>query len=572
MSHNKVPKTQRALVLQGGGALGAYEAGVLEVLCTKLYEEDKENKREDGLLFDIVAGTSIGATNGAILVSQFLQTQSWVKAADKLHKFWTYQLSIKNPDISELSKPWYDEWMKRTTAASQEAARRYYSVKKLLLNQVRNNMYYQCNPFIFDDRFFDNFYQAKGPNDDLQDCKDPNCKKPNFLHNVWVLHSIKPLQDSIQQYAKFPIATEFHDKDHGERQPRLLVFSVDVAEGVTVAFDSYPKADGSRKSEYSNYVISYNDGITIDHLMASNTLPEFYYYARVPTNEQEREDIRCIRDKNEEKDIRYFWDGGLLSNTPIRELLDAHQQYWSEVENKDKIPDLEVYIVNVHPSKMDIQSLPEDYDGAKDRKNDIIFGDRTSHYDEKMAHLIADYANFGTQMKGLAYEAISQVNDEKKKQELEERLKTILATRTTNKDSKAHPRRYEDLTRFAFNLTIAMRIERTNYINSIFGKTGDLTLETINKLIKEGKCDAWFSIIQKEMIDLEIADMDKHHLMELLYKAMQNLRKNDYEDNDSQTYHSLREFVKVLEDPEKSKTDRSSKMVKSVEAFMGILA
>ena len=50
------------------------------------------------------------------------------------------------------------------------------------------------------------------------------------------------------------------------------MFSVDVAEGVTVAFDSYPKADGSRKSEYGNCVISYNDGINIDHIMASNTL------------------------------------------------------------------------------------------------------------------------------------------------------------------------------------------------------------------------------------------------------------------------------------------------------------
>ena len=41
------------------------------------------------MLFDIVAGTSIGATNGAILVSQFLKTQDWEKAADKLEKFWT---------------------------------------------------------------------------------------------------------------------------------------------------------------------------------------------------------------------------------------------------------------------------------------------------------------------------------------------------------------------------------------------------------------------------------------------------------------------------------------------------
>ena len=136
---------------------------VLEVLCKNSHEEDKENKREDSLLFDIVAGTSIGATNAAILVRQFLETRSWVKAADKLNKFWTCQLSIKNLDISELSKPWYDEWIKRTaTAASQEAARRYYSVIKLLLNQVRNNMYYQCNPIIDDKRFFDKNILANG--------------------------------------------------------------------------------------------------------------------------------------------------------------------------------------------------------------------------------------------------------------------------------------------------------------------------------------------------------------------------------------------------------------------------
>jgi NTE family protein len=78
------PRRQRALVLQGGGTLGAYEAGVLEVLCKNLAEEDKENNQEDGLLFDIIAGTSIGAMNGAIFVSQFLETQNWEKAAEIL--------------------------------------------------------------------------------------------------------------------------------------------------------------------------------------------------------------------------------------------------------------------------------------------------------------------------------------------------------------------------------------------------------------------------------------------------------------------------------------------------------
>lgn len=58
--HNK----QRALVLGGGGSLGAYEVGVLKALNKKIREEDSENtSKEDRLLFDIVAGTSIGATN-----------------------------------------------------------------------------------------------------------------------------------------------------------------------------------------------------------------------------------------------------------------------------------------------------------------------------------------------------------------------------------------------------------------------------------------------------------------------------------------------------------------------------
>ena len=61
-----IPDKQRALVLQGGGALGAYEVGVLRVLCKKLTESNG-NERTDMLLFDIVAGSSIGAMNAQSL-------------------------------------------------------------------------------------------------------------------------------------------------------------------------------------------------------------------------------------------------------------------------------------------------------------------------------------------------------------------------------------------------------------------------------------------------------------------------------------------------------------------------
>ena len=94
------PKKQRALVLGGGGSLGAYEVGVLQVLRKKFEEEVKEvgkKSGENGLLFDIIAGTSIGAMNGAILVSQFLQSGDWEVTIESLKSFW---IDKKNGQVS----------------------------------------------------------------------------------------------------------------------------------------------------------------------------------------------------------------------------------------------------------------------------------------------------------------------------------------------------------------------------------------------------------------------------------------------------------------------------------------
>jgi NTE family protein len=70
-----IPKEQRALVMQGGGALGAYEAGVYRTLHDWLSKKLEEQNRTDENVFDIIAGVSIGAINAAIIVSHVLQNR-----------------------------------------------------------------------------------------------------------------------------------------------------------------------------------------------------------------------------------------------------------------------------------------------------------------------------------------------------------------------------------------------------------------------------------------------------------------------------------------------------------------
>ena len=135
--HN-IPDRQRALVLQGGGALGAYEVGVLKVLCRKLLESSG-NERKDGPLFDIVAGSSIGAMNAAVLVSNVVNRhKTWEEAVRVLEDFWMNEKNglSSTPDISK----WLDDAKKQKTfSASPEAVRRYYSVKDI--HKMEHQMY-----------------------------------------------------------------------------------------------------------------------------------------------------------------------------------------------------------------------------------------------------------------------------------------------------------------------------------------------------------------------------------------------------------------------------------------------
>ena len=63
----KLPANQRALVLQGGGSLGAYEAGAYQALYERITKKDNEDNDTSKPFLGIVAGTSIDAINAAII-------------------------------------------------------------------------------------------------------------------------------------------------------------------------------------------------------------------------------------------------------------------------------------------------------------------------------------------------------------------------------------------------------------------------------------------------------------------------------------------------------------------------
>jgi predicted acylesterase/phospholipase RssA len=474
MSADNVP-TQRALVLQGGGALGAYDVGVFQAIYKKIKATDNNDNKA---LFDVVAGTSSGAMNAAILVSNAVEN-GWDYAANKLNEFWEHVSTT--PYIQNI--PGFGTWWKNlhsadSNSASEEAARRYYSAKQFQFTGVQNVF----SPLLpkLDTTYFD-------------------------PQNIWPIYSNQPLKDSLEKYAKFPIKTS-----SDQNQPRLLLVSVDVLEGAVVTFDSYPKVGGIRKSEYGDYIelkengnkggddkwqyqfeISYQDGIVSDHAIASGSVPINYDYSKLMANKLTVDDQGNKKIENAE---RCFWDGGIASNTPLRELIQAHKDYWQDVKGVARIPDLDVYIVDVWPTKQN--NIPVDHDGVVDRNFELLLSDKTA-YDEKVADIVSDYINFVSELRDLAVEAIDGIGNANKKKDLLNKLDSIYKTKAKTSHRSGDPREYQDLIKGRFEINV-IRIERTSNIdNDISNKLFDYSADTIKQLTSDGFEDA-MEILNKQ--------------------------------------------------------------------------
>jgi NTE family protein len=465
-----IPEKERALVLQGGGSLGAYGAGAYNGFYESLSKMDTEEGNKGRPIFDIIAGTSIGAINAAVLVSYVVENHTYEGSAERLVEFWNYLSKESIVEANPFFKPWWDYWHGiNREIASGEAARRYYSSKEFAISGVPNVFY--PHPPTHDNKFFDSY-------------------------NVWYRYSNEPLKRSLERFAKFPIATTKEDN-----QPRLLLVAVDVADGLPVTFDSYPKEDGTRKTEYGRFltqddreigfehVVHYDEGITSDHVIASGSFPVNFDFAKIevesynPASSKRSINLEDNASKNGKsncytKEMRYFWDGGLMSNTPLMQLVLLHRKYWYRIRGlKDTVPRLGICVINLHPKKQ--TEIPTDRDGVINRNNDITFSDRTQH-DEEMLLLASDYVDL---VRGLI--AVAE----------EHRVKEDIINNLLNQNTRFHgeflkARRFLDIVEGQFQIDEIIRINRKNDEHTISNKIYDFSVGTIKLLFEQGYNDA----------------------------------------------------------------------------------
>jgi NTE family protein len=464
MSKNIQKKeSQRALVLQGGGALGAYEAGAFNALYEYLVKENQKNVES---LFDVVAGTSSGAINSSILVSYVQEHGTWKGSAEHLINFWKYLSS--EPNLSNWwpfsfdDNMWVAIWQNlhefNNQAASGESARRYYSAKEYLYSGAPG--VFSKPKVVYDNKFFDEFCPPQ---------------------NLWFKYDNTPLKESIKSFIKKPIKTNYDDKI---KQPRLLMVSVDVLSGKSIVFDSYPKPDDNKRystfksenqTKEEEFVIQYDEGILPEHIIASTSVPLNYDYATIEAKIQstDNSNVQYANNINNGKATRFFWDGGLLNNTPLRALINEHQDYWLRKGSNIDIPDLDLYIVDVHTSYSDKIAL--DRDGVINRSIDIMYHNRNL-YDIKVANIVSDYVDLTERLERLA----------KQKGATKEEIDNILKIETKSKSRRNITRTYKSLLDDRFNINEVHHFEREYDKHAISGKAFDFSFKTINQLITKG--------------------------------------------------------------------------------------
>jgi NTE family protein len=251
---------QVALVLQGGGALGAYQAGVYEALA------------ERGYLPDWITGISIGAINGAIIAGNPPE-----RRVERLREFWeliTDGIAGKPLLEGDFARGLFNEWSALASVTSG----------------------------------VDGFYSPRMP---------PAWLQPWGTDGALSFYDTAPLRATLERLVDF----EFLNS----KAVRFSVGAANIRKGNSVYFDSKRRRIGP------------------EHIMASAALPPGFPPIEI--------------------DGEHYWDGGVLSNTPLEHLLDVHRD-----EN------MLVFQLDLFSAQ---GSLPRNLLDVYERHKDILYSSRT---------------------------------------------------------------------------------------------------------------------------------------------------------------------------------------------------
>lgn len=249
------------LVLQGGGALGAYQAGVYEGMT------------ERGIAPDWVTGVSIGAVNGALIAGNPPE-----RRLERLREFWD-RVSSGNP-LATLAD--FDPLRTGLNRLSALAAATFG---------------------------VPGFFSPRMP---------PPLFAPDGTPGALSIYDTAPLRKTLEELIDFDLL------NHRQRV-RLSVGAVHVTTGNSVYFDSR------------------DHGITVDHIMASGSLPPGFPAITIGGEQ--------------------YWDGGIVSNSPLWYVLDD-------------APDISALILQVDLFSARGQ-LPDNLDQVQERAKDIQYSSKT---------------------------------------------------------------------------------------------------------------------------------------------------------------------------------------------------
>lgn len=256
-SHEKI-----VLVLQGGGALGAYQAGAYEALC------------EGGQMPHCIAGISIGALNAAIIAGNPPEQR-----AAKLRQFWELVSSrLLLPPIAE--------------------------------DDVSRRLFVEASAALVASTGVPGFFQPRVP---------PAVVMPPSTPEAISVYDTEPLRATLQELVDFDLLNS--------GQTRYAIGTVEVLTGNMRYFDT-----------------GKGDRITPEHVMASGALPPGLPPVMI--------------------DGEPYWDGGLVSNTPLQYVLD----------HSGPRHDMVVFQIDLFSAK---GQMPETLLDVAQREKDIRYSSRT---------------------------------------------------------------------------------------------------------------------------------------------------------------------------------------------------